>query len=150
MSLRMAPCADGLKRAHADVVAERHGSREMLPADARFFADRQRGRHDGAAGMRASAGVVVVGFIGMSEFAVGDGRLDGAEENIRSHHRADIRAAVGAGKFQGHASGRKLGAGNHGGKGIEDVVLGFLQHFFGQRGVAGFAHVSAELEPSRG
>ena len=98
------PCADGLKRAHPNVVAERHGAREVLPADAGFFTDRQRGRHDGAAGMRSSPGIVIVRFVGMSEFPVGDGRLDGSEENIRSHHRANIRAAIGAGKFQGHAS----------------------------------------------
>ena len=127
----MGSCADGLKRAHPDVVAERHGSREVLPADAGFFADRQRGRHDGAAGMRSSAGVVIVRFIGVGEFPVGDGRLDGSEENIRGHHRANIRSAIGAGKFQGHASRGKLGAGNHGGKSIQDVVLGFLQNFFG-------------------
>ena len=115
-------------------------------ADADFFRDGQRGGHDGAARMRSSSGVVIIGFIGVSEFSVDDGRLDGSEENIRGHHRANIRAAIGAGEFQRHASRRKLGAGNHGGKSIEDMVLGFLQNFIGQCGVAGFAHVGAELQ----
>jgi hypothetical protein len=117
----------------------------VLPADALFFADRQRGRHDGAAGMRSSSGVVIVRLVGMGKFPVGDGRLDGSEEDIRGHDCANTRSAVGAGKFQGHAPRRKLGAGNHGGKGIEDVVLSFSQNFFWQRGVASFAHVGAEL-----
>src|ERR1700694_3148094 len=49
------PCANGLISAHPDVVAERHGSREVLPADADFFPDGERGRHDRAAGMRSSS-----------------------------------------------------------------------------------------------
>ena len=142
----MASCANGLKRAHADVVAERYGPREVLAADAGFFPDRQRGWNDRAAGMRASPGVVIIRLIGMSKFSVRDGRLDGAEKNIRGHHRANTRAAIRMGKFQRHASRRKLGAGNHRGKSVEDMMLGFLQDFFGQRGVARFAHVSAEFQ----
>ncbi len=89
------PDTDGLKRAHPNVVAESHGAREMLPADADFFADSQRCRHDGAARMRSSASVVIVGLIGVRQFPIGDGRFDRSKQHVGSDDRADARATVG-------------------------------------------------------
>jgi len=123
--------------AHSDVVAERHGAHEVHPADAILLAESQRGWHNRGARMRASAGVVVVGLVGMSEHPIRNGSLNRPANHIRSDNRRYLLAAVGASKLNRQASGRQLGPGNHGGNGVQDVMLCFLQHFVGQLAIAG-------------
>src|SRR4029077_5247601 len=69
-----------LKSAHPNVVTERDSPREVLSTDPDFFADRQCGWNNRAAGMLSSACVVIVGFIGVSEFPVSNGRFNRPQE----------------------------------------------------------------------
>ena len=60
--------------------------------DAALFADRERGRHDGAAGMRLRRRVRVVGLVRMREHAVGERRLNGPADDRSMPATAAIRS----------------------------------------------------------
>jgi hypothetical protein len=87
----------------------------------------------------------VVRFVRMSEHAIRECSFDRAAHDIRSHDGGDLLAAIAAGKLDGGAAWRQAGAGNHCGKSVQDVFLGFLDYFVRQDASAGRTHVSAEL-----
>src|SRR5882762_8186248 len=116
----------------------------MCSADAELLACCEGGRNESAAGVRASGGEVIVGFIGMGKLAIGEGGLDGAAENSRCDYCGSLRAPVSAGEVEGNAAGRQLGTGDHGGEGIENMMFGFEQDVVGKGTVAGLGHVGAE------
>ncbi len=68
--------------ARADVVAERDRAQEGGAAAVLQLGDRERRRHDAAAGMEAAAQMRVVGLVGMAGHAVGERREFG-----RNHER---------------------------------------------------------------
>jgi hypothetical protein len=127
-----------------DVVAERYRAQEMRPVDAERFADGERRRHHGAAGMGQREGVRVVGLVGVRQHAVGERRLDRTAQHIGAHHGRDALAAIAAREPYGGTAGEELRARHHRGEGVEHVVLHFLRHVVRQRPLARVAHIAAE------
>ena len=141
--------AHGHRDARADVIAKNDGAQEMRAADAELFASRKSGGNDRRAGMGLRGRVRIVGLVGVSHHAVGEGRLDGTADDVRGDDRGHAAAAVGASELEGRSPGRKLRARNDGGERVEDVVLGLLRDGVRQRTVACFAHVFAEAGHQR-
>jgi hypothetical protein len=134
--------------ARANVVAEGNGAYEMHAADPELFSSGQRGGDNIAARMPAS-GPGIIRLVGVSEDPVGQRRLDGPAQDIRTNHHRNLLAAISAGETDGRAPRRQFGAGNHGRECIEDVVFCFFDHVNGKLQVPGFAHISAELGHDR-
>ncbi len=86
----------------------------------------------------------IVGFIGLGEDAIGQRGFYGAAEHIRGDDGGDFLAGVASGELNGGAAGREFGTRYHRGDGIEDVMLQFFGHLFGQRAIAGLGHVRAQ------
>ena len=140
---------DGFHRPHADVVAERHRAHEMRPVDAEELAHGERGRHDGAAGMRAAGAVIVVGLVGLGEGAVHDRRLERAGKHVGRDDGHLRLAAIGAGKGERVLPGRQLGARDHRRQRIEDVVLRLPRRLVRQRALGSLRHVGAQFPHHR-
>ncbi len=68
--------------ASANVIAERHGAKEMRSAGAKLLTGGKGGRNDRAARVGLGRGVGIVGFVGMSQHAVGEGGFDGSAQKI--------------------------------------------------------------------
>jgi len=112
--------------------AERDGAEEVCSADAELLAAAQSGRHNGATWVRLRRRVRIIGLVGMSQHAIGESRFDWTAYDIGSNHGGDFLAAVGASELQCTLARKQVATGNHGGKGVQDVVLGFLRDFFGR------------------
>jgi hypothetical protein len=95
--------------------------------------------------MRSAGGEIVVAFIGVSEFSVCKCGFNRSAKDLRGNYRRNLLPAVVLSKLDRHTSGGKLGAGNHGGDCVEDVVLGLLHDVVRECAVASLSHVSAEL-----
>jgi hypothetical protein len=89
--------------------------------------------------------VRVVGLVGMGQHAIRERRFNGAAQKVGADDGGNLFAAISTGKLDRRASRRKIRPRNHGGQGVEDVLLGFLDHFVRQRAATGFAHIGAEL-----
>src|SRR2546428_13561665 len=95
--------------------------------------------------MRSSRGEIVVGFVGMSELAVGKCRLDGSTQDLGGDYRGNFLATVGASELDRHAAWRQGGPRNHGSDRGQDVMLCLPLYIVGQRAVARPGHGPAEL-----
>ena len=95
--------------------------------------------------MRSTGGEIVVGFIGMSQFAVCEGRLNRSAEDRRRHYRGNLLAPVRASKLNGQASGEQFGSRDHGREGVQNVMLCLPRHILRQRTVASLSHICAEF-----
>ena len=86
--------AERQQEAAAHVVAERHGAQQLGAGPAVPLGHGERGRHDGAAGMRLGHRLEVVGLVGVGEHAVGERGVDGGGAQIRGQHGRLRRAAL--------------------------------------------------------
>ncbi len=108
----------------ADVVAQRHRAQQPRAVDGAGLAHRQRRRHHGRAGMRTRLVVRVVRLVRMRHHPVGQRRVGGRGREPRARDRRGALAGGGADiALRGLARG-ELGAGDHRGEGVEEVVLG--------------------------
>jgi hypothetical protein len=171
--------AEAHGHARTDVVAERHRAQQPCAVDAALLADRERRRYHGAARMRQRRGMGIVGLVGMRQHAVSERRLDRTREQVAAddggHARATLaseasgqrgyfmsaraghspglgssaRAAVALDESDRGLAGQKRHARDHGGDGVEYVVLALLDHVVGQRALACFTHIGAECRHDR-
>src|SRR5438034_10614038 len=105
----------------------------MRPANSELLPQSQGRGHDGAARMRPSRSEIVVGFIGMSQLAVCECRLNMCAEDLRGDNRGNLLATVIASELDRQTSGEQLGSRNYGGEGVQNVMLCFLNHILRQR-----------------
>ncbi len=91
--------------AGADVITQSDGAQKLRAADGETLSRRECGGHHGAARMRQRRRVRIVGFVGLSEHAIGERRFDGTAEEIRADHRGHFFAAVRSRELNGGATG---------------------------------------------
>jgi len=77
----------------------------VCSADAELLACCEGGRNESAAGVRASGGEVIVGFIGMGKLALVRAASMGPQRNSRCDYCGSLRAPVSAGEVEGNAAG---------------------------------------------
>ena len=140
------PRAYGPHGSQRDVVAERDSPQEMCSTDAELLACSERRGYDGASRMRPSRSEVIVGFIGVGEFAVRKCRFDWAAENRGGNHGGDFFPTVATGKLDRQPPGRQFRPRNHSGESVENMVLGLFDHFVGKRMLAGLIVSLPETE----
>jgi hypothetical protein len=75
----------------------------------------------------------VVGLVGMRQHAIGERCVHRRGALPCAHDRGLRRAALRRRIAEREAPRRELGAGHHGGKGVEDVMARLLDHRVGQR-----------------
>ena len=117
----------------------------MRPANSELFPQSQRRRHHRAARVRSPGSEIVVGFIGMSQFAVCECRLNRSAENLRGDNSGNLLATIAASELDRQTSGGQLGSGNHGGEGVQNVMFRLPHHILRQRAIASLSHICAEL-----
>src|SRR5260370_4804724 len=88
------------REARSNVVAQRHGTQKVCPADAKSLPSRKRSRHYRASWMRLRRGVRIVRFVGMSQHTIRQRRLDRAAHDFRRDYGRDLFATVGPGELQ--------------------------------------------------
>lgn len=98
-------------------------------------------------GVRGSVGVV--GLIRMGQHAVGDSRLQRTTGAGRAYHWSIARCTVEACEAERDLPGRQPGARNHGGQGVEDMLLRLLHDRGGESPIAGRPHVGAQFVHDR-
>ena len=119
-------------KAGTDVVTKHDRAQKLRAARALPFRHRQRRRHYRAAGMGHRARMRVVSLVGMGRHRVGERGIDGAGQERRAYHRRLLGAAEVADIAAAKLAGLECGPRDHGGDGVEDVVLGPLHHRIGQ------------------
>ena len=92
--------------ARSNIIAERHGAKEVNAIDAELLPSGERSRHYRSAGMRAGRAVGIVGFIGMSEDAICECCFDGAAHHLGGNYGRNLLSTVRLGKLQSRATWR--------------------------------------------
>jgi hypothetical protein len=110
------------EHAGADVVSQRHGSYIVHAGNAELLAESERGGHDVTAWMPTGR-PRIVGLIGMGHHAIRERRFDRTAYDVGASHRRYLLATVRPRELDCRAPRRQFGAGDHGGEGIEDVML---------------------------
>jgi len=109
-----------------DVVAQGYRPQEPGSAGTVVLAGRQGGRHNGASRMNMRGSVRVVGLVGVGEHAIHERRIHRPAQQFGTDHGRLLVPGMKAGKLERDQRRRQVGAGNHGGQSIEDVMLGFF------------------------
>ena len=108
----------------ADVVAERHRTHEIGPAEVLALGDRKGRRHDRTARVEARGKVGIVGLIRVPRHAVGE-RSIGRRHDVRgADHERLSDAPDGGDVRRSELSGLQPGARQHRGERIENVQPG--------------------------
>lgn len=114
-----------------DVVAQGHGAQELDVADAELLTDRQsRGYH--IAARMPAIGPRVIGFVGMSQAAIGKRRFYGTAKHLRSSYGSDLLASIRGSETDGRTPGWQFRAGDHRAERVPNVLLGFLDELSGR------------------
>ena len=119
---------EGLRQPAAHVVAERDRAEKRYPIAPLSLGHGEGRGHDAAAWMSQRRRMRVVGFIGVSEHAVGQRGIHGGGNDIAPNHAGFFDAAERFDVADRSHSGREARARNHGGERVEDVVFGLFDH----------------------
>ena len=114
----------GLESADADrhcdagsnVVAERDGTEETRAINIELLTGRQRGGHDGSAGVGFRRRMRIVGLVRMREHRIRERSFNGSAHHIGCRDGGSLLRRMGARKIDGEAAWREFGAGDHGGE----------------------------------
>ena len=118
--------AEGQAGARASVIADRHGFQKFKAASALAFGHGEGGGHRRTAGMGQRKRVRIIGLIGMRRHAVGQRRLHSVGADGGAKHAGLFAPALASRISDRLDAGLHLGAGQDGGEGVQDVVLGFF------------------------
>ena len=94
-------------------------------------------------------GGLIVGFVGVSEHAVGQCGVHGAGDDVAADHAGFFDAAKGSSVGDRLSAGRQTRTGQHGGDGVEDMVFGLLHDRRRERPAQGGCDVGAQLAHDR-
>ena len=128
----------------ADVVAERDRAQEPRTIDIELFAGRQRGGHHGRSRDAIATARANRRFHPNAPASPFANAASMAPQTTSEPTTSRPFRRMGPRELDRDAAGSKFGAGDHGGEGIEDVLLGLFDRFFGKRASAGLAHVGAQ------
>jgi hypothetical protein len=134
-----------IAQARRHVIAEHDRPEQAFAACMLALAHRQCGRNDGAARMGTRGSVGIVGFVGVRQHAVGEGRMDRSGEPAGPDNRRSGHAAKAAHIGDGQPPGTKLRARDHGRHGIEDMLARLFDDGLRKRSRENVSHVGAEL-----
>src|SRR5256885_15224643 len=95
--------------------------------------------------MCSTGSEIVVTFIGMSQLAICECRLNRSAEDRRGYYRGNLLASVRTSELDCQASGEQFGSRNHGSESVQNVMLCLLRHILRQRAIASLSHICAEF-----
>ena len=130
------------RQAAAHIVAQRHGAQQLRAVAVLAFAHRQRGGHHATARMRERRRVRIVGLVGVSQHAVGQRRVFRRGHKLAADDHRLLGAAQRLDVRNRRAPRWQTRTGDHGRHGVEHMVLGALDHFFGHGLFGGLRDVS--------
>ena len=136
--------AERQEKAAAEIVAERDRPQQLRARAVLALGHRERGRHDGAAGMRLGDRLEIVGFVGVAEHPVGERGVDRRRSDVGREDGRLRHAALSAHVLDRHLAGLEAGPRHHRRQRVEDAMLGFAHDLGRQTPIARLDHVARQ------